>query len=329
MLPRCFPGAPLMLTVLLVAWLAPRSECLSCDECAAGEFKDKSDTCVACPSGFFQDKQNQTECDACPIGWKSQNLNQSRACTKCPSGKHTNGADKKATCQLCPEYQWSESSWKVTHCKDCPAGYSTWGKIRNWCVHCPKGRFNNKTKSICEFCPSGFFQDRNASTKCKECDGSSYSDSIETTKPCEKCPAGYYILPGSKKTKCEGCERGFYSSKIGAQTEWPCFACMTRPVFKNSSMNPRISTSGRFITSSLSPSQLWFKGKETSWSYIGFPFVSFIERTPKDPIKRNYTIFPRGQYRFADEDWSEHSKLQPNETKEGCKYCPADDNFDI
>jgi hypothetical protein len=104
---------------------------------------------------------------------------------------------------------------------------------------------------------------------------------------------------------------------------------MTRPVFKNSSMNPRISTSGRFITSSLRKSQLWGKGKETSWSYIGFPFVSFIERTPKDPIKRNYTIFPRGQYRFADEDWSEHSKLQPNETKEGCKYCPADHKLDI
>ena len=40
----------------------------------------KHRNCLACPSGFYQAKEQESECEKCPAGWSSQNDEGSKAC---------------------------------------------------------------------------------------------------------------------------------------------------------------------------------------------------------------------------------------------------------
>ena len=40
----------------------------------------KHRNCLACPSGFYQAKEQESKCEICPAGWSSQNDEGSKAC---------------------------------------------------------------------------------------------------------------------------------------------------------------------------------------------------------------------------------------------------------
>ena len=99
--------------------------------------------------------------------------------------------------------------------------------------------------------------------------------------------------------------RVLLENAIGAKTDWPCFACMTRPVFKGSSSNPDPGPEKSLLR----------KTGPTSWGYRDDGFVPPIERSPR-------MIDGEKPFRYEDESWSDSAETQPDETAAGCRYCP-------
>ena len=181
-----------------------------CSVCGFSKYQEQDDqlgaTCLPCPINTYQaddgkafvNHDNKTEdCIKCPDSLFSKVGDQ--GCSACAAGQ-TAGND---SCVNCPVGQVSSSNTDLK-CKDCDAGYYQSEKGLPLCIRCIPGRYQNSAGEI----------------KCKACLRGRYDKKgilFVRTEPdvsCEKCPIGYYQIPGGH-TFCLPCLTGKYQDKIG------------------------------------------------------------------------------------------------------------------
>ena len=185
----------------------------SCDSCFSGEYSDPgSTTCSKCPPGKFSshdDEDFHDGCKDCVAGKYSADL-AAVACDSCQSGRYSTGGD--TVCAECSvgKYQDFEES---TQCKECDAGKYADELALTACKACPPGSQSNPSDGMdmasCTFCPNGTrVNEVENPTGCDECDPGKYSSTGATS--CPSCPAGKFSGPASKT--CISCQAGEYSA---------------------------------------------------------------------------------------------------------------------
>lgn len=243
--------------VFLIDTVKRSVECNSEPSCPKGEFALKGaecysqrKTCKTCPMDYFNDQENQLQCQSCAPG-KTTFSCGSQTCEPCDEGYSMSATTGK--CYKCSagkymnikSYDWS------------PAYAATRAAIeKNTCKMCAKGQYNDKPmQSSCQPCPQGRYSNTEGSSKCKKCgksngkytyankeigadgcadcldnpmdadcpNGSPYLDPKqcgEKQVQCHPCPTGTY-LPVNMGT-CLACTKGSYSGVPGAVACDPC-----------------------------------------------------------------------------------------------------------
>ena len=158
----------------------------------AGTFASSSATCgSSCAAGEF---------GACSIVTGAPNCfaNCDSACNKCPLGHFSAalGATSQETCQLCGAGQ-AASEIGSTICSSCQAGrYAA-----NSSMDVGGGQKDQVVSGAtsCNRCPSGFISTTPSAIVCQECPEG--SDSSMGASVCDLAAKGYYLDPGSGKSK--------------------------------------------------------------------------------------------------------------------------------
>jgi Tyrosine-protein kinase ephrin type A/B receptor-like/Regulator of chromosome condensation (RCC1) repeat len=208
---------------------------------AEGAFSPTS--CLACPSGSFNDLKGQTRlgCQLCSVG-RASNLEGEASpsacgeclpgfyaaspgqaqCSKCSAGRFSSekGATSSSACQPCPRgtYSASEGAHNSSVCQPCRDGFTTVidGATRaedcnlDMKRNCPSGHGFSSLIGACERCPPGY---------------------TGTTGElgCSPCRAGTYLPSGSTGKRssdaCLQCPRGRFSTVVGASNASVCLQC--------------------------------------------------------------------------------------------------------
>ena len=157
----------------------------------------KAECEIACPSGFYTDSTNDSECKPCPPNfncanerpltqcspgqWSSEGVS---GCESCPAGFICTGSSNPQYCSLL-NGQIPNADSSATACIDCPAGQHCWitssGVIQQ--DPCATGFESPAGESICT-------QIANRG----DCSSTQYFD--ESIPGCTTCPTGKYCVDG-------------------------------------------------------------------------------------------------------------------------------------
>ena len=224
----------------------PNTKGITCLECGTGFFSfdpvetGNFSTCTDCPGGYYNDKEGQSICLLCPMGWTT-NI-RSPVCSACKPGQY--GVDAAAAaaapapgCQSCPAgfSQQSETNTMCDlcaagmfsmvgrpSCTRCPAGWSSLPEEnqRSSCIACPSGYQSSASSADCAVCPAGFasasqsetcfqcevgqYQNDSAADACIRCETSDrlYQDEVNATS-CKQCPIGKFVSLGRNSVTCQ------------------------------------------------------------------------------------------------------------------------------
>ena len=178
------------------------------------EFSHDSQQCKPCdPVSEYIDNPNVHRCETCPKGLICEGTGRYDRrvpgstwqadggvlkLKSCPDGylAVTEGNDADQECALCPAGHECTAQ-PCTQCTPCKPGYYKEFAGTELCSSCPRGTYNNETKSAsesqCLACFQGATTDQEASTsfsQCK-CPPETYlSESSDKALSCKTCPAG-------------------------------------------------------------------------------------------------------------------------------------------
>ncbi|KAJ6231505.1 cell surface glycoprotein (s-layer protein)-like protein [Anaeramoeba flamelloides] len=187
------------------------SECFHCVPGTYTTIQGSTDqsSCIACPQGTYSiQKRNEKNilfntCQKCPQGSYNpySGITSSDFCLVCPAGTYNDkeGATSYSDCRSCPDYQVSNGTG-ATECWDCDLGYET-DIDNNYCKPCGRGSYRDTKISTCKKCVNGEFNNKEGMTFCYKCNlpdgckgGNECSEHRDTSKQCETCQDGYYML---------------------------------------------------------------------------------------------------------------------------------------
>ncbi|TSQ58043.1 Sodium channel subunit beta-3 [Bagarius yarrelli] len=195
--------------------ISPTAPCSQGYWCPPGQTKDLALPCplghqcplgssapVLCPSGTYQDKQQQANCTVCEEGFycdESFGANNVSALQSCPKGYYCPKGTRYATQFPCPAgtYNPKEGMNSLISCLLCPAGH-----------YCP---FVGLAEPA-GLCKSGYW-----------CKIGSHSASPSAGALGSLCPLGHYCPKGTlsnstgqrSEDECQPCPEGFYCASIG------------------------------------------------------------------------------------------------------------------
>ena len=191
-------------------------------------------TRCACKSGYYWDG---TGCTGCPVGtYKyivTTNDVGSQSCQACPDGYY-NDVIGSNTCTACPAGTHSATpSTSVNNCEQCVNKYSVEGSTTCFDT-CPPGSYQTKeatatTGGVCIKCAAGTYYDTTTAA-CLPCATGKVSAAGATTCG-TSCPAGTRLMAGT--SVCYPCRVGQYNPLAGQNNQTP-FVCKDCPVGQTS-----------------------------------------------------------------------------------------------
>ncbi|KAM8904697.1 uncharacterized protein AB9W97_008232 isoform 6-T6 [Spinachia spinachia] len=238
-------------------WCPPGQTVATALPCPSSHFCPQgSATPVPCPSGTYQDREQQSACAVCEAGYycdlRLSNVSILRRCPKghyCPAGtalpnpcpigsfnprermQSIAGCTPCAAGQYCPSVGLSEPAGS------CNAGY--------WCRGaasspspldgasgslCPPGQYCPTGTTAPMACPQGSWSNTSGLRNredCASCLGGFYCNSVGLTKPSGPCAGGYYCVEGAvTSAPTDGvtggpCPEGYYCPE-GTVLPVPC-----------------------------------------------------------------------------------------------------------
>ena len=210
-----------------------------CGECPAGWFSKYGKMfanwlptngkwvkqCSHCPSGYHQDKAQQSLCLPCFPGQYNDDSKQTE-CKNCVAGKYTNTSQLKE-CYFCPiGYQQPDTSQTV--CLGCSPGKFSDQTSATSCKECVVGRYQIESgQDGCHDCPSGRTTTAAGTPRCDLCSPGKHGDpdgdneDVNGEIPCLECLVGMFA-DSSNKEVCKDCPIGFYQNEIGKSMCFPC-----------------------------------------------------------------------------------------------------------
>ena len=194
----------------------------TCQDCVAGKYS------------FTRAAASYAYCLLCPIGKIStiSGASSSLSCLSCARGRFIQNLQNVLNqCQLCPQGSWSSDLNRVGSCHSClPGKYGNEvGAVRErQCVKCPFSTFNPNSSSIdidqCQVCPNNVKTVIGGLVSEEEC---MMYDSARNYNPNSipsilyGCNAGYYLLADF----CIACPAGTYSARQTRGSIETCIKC--------------------------------------------------------------------------------------------------------
>jgi hypothetical protein len=231
-------------------YLSNVNTCLQIPVCGAGSFFNiTSAACHLCAVDTYQSSSNNAKqsCDACTIGYNTNNQIGASTCGYCSNGYYSSASETctripvcgvgnyfnltNFICQNCDfdTYQASPTS-QVTLCPQCPVGYTTSNKTAqsscrdcavnyymsptNTCSQipvCGPGSYFNITQNACQFCEKDYYQCKNDPvTTCKACTAGYTTNGDIGQSKCNYCAPSYYHIESGKCASILICGQGSY-----------------------------------------------------------------------------------------------------------------------
>ena len=174
---------------------------------------------VACPPGFYSNRNGSVSCIVCSPGRFSAATGQIE-CLKCREGRYQS-LEGNSTCDACPEGYGNKKSGSATCIATppgsyvnatnatvpCEAGFKCEGGAHGR-VACPKGKYATNPGGVsCFGCSPGRYADTEATIKCKSC-ASGFYQTEEGQRECSPCREGTYSASGA--SECTQCDLGKY-----------------------------------------------------------------------------------------------------------------------
>ncbi|KFM58062.1 Sushi, von Willebrand factor type A, EGF and pentraxin domain-containing protein 1, partial [Stegodyphus mimosarum] len=147
-----------------------------CLHCPAGTHASKTNECIVCPRGFYQDLVRQGSCKRCPDSmYTRQEGSKSRNDCIPVCGYGTYSPTGLVPCLQCPSNTFSSLPPRdgFKECQRCPANtvtYAPGSKLLDDCrAQCPPGTYSETGLEPCAPCPTNYFQPLEGQTSCIEC----------------------------------------------------------------------------------------------------------------------------------------------------------------
>ena len=135
----------------------------------------------------------ESDCEACPQGWKRGEIDSPDSCQQCILGQ-TTASSSAPSCSLCDVGKYGTSRGV---CADCKNGTYTDNKGETFCQNCINGEVN-EMKSSCQKC--GLGKHGFGVGRCVSCENGQVQDRKGKSE-CTKCPNSK--IPNAAKTGCE------------------------------------------------------------------------------------------------------------------------------
>jgi len=204
--PECIPGK-----------YASTTARASCTVCGFGQYTPNNSSCVACPTGFYNNQQEQSTCVGCASG-RYASREGSAECANCTAGYFTSTTNR-SSCDPCPAGHYSAAG--ASACIACVAGKYQASTSQTACLNCPAGEYSDgSAATICTKCVAGEFNPNTTKTACSKCDAGRYS-TFEGSVACQPCLSGTYA-PTSGLIVCANCPAGTNASSTGSSS---CAVC--------------------------------------------------------------------------------------------------------
>ncbi|OWF52623.1 Fibropellin-1 [Mizuhopecten yessoensis] len=223
--------------------------------CYNGTFRNKSNSCEDCATGYYQDENFKDECKKCPSSESTRNMgsNSSSQCEfVCGAGEEIITGQRK--CKQCDRrfYHTGDHPDIFDPCSECPTNKTTevtGSTHRENCTIeiCAMGQEVNSSGDSCIDCPYNTFQDKDVPTshqRCVQCSGSkatkymktiSFSDCLfycplagtqdDGNGNCMSCPRGTFRSVDDHSTAflpCENCTAGKTTETTGSMSSHNC-----------------------------------------------------------------------------------------------------------
>jgi hypothetical protein len=211
-----------------------KSATRSCDECPTGHVQPNKGEwmCNACEGGQFQDTKAQLTCKTCdytcPTG--EQHLgcggSENGGCQQCTPGRHKEGANEKNDLQLCTDC--APGTFHPEHgastCKSCISGRYQPSSKQTSCRDCLKiaatckiGEYHSGCGSdkpgTCPECDAGTFKANAGAGSCSDCAAGRFQDT-PGKGDCKDCVGPLFFQPLTGQKTCRTCN---YKCPIGKE----------------------------------------------------------------------------------------------------------------
>jgi len=195
-------------------------------------------SCLACPSGQYQEHSNftGTQCRSCSVGMFVKNATASK-CEGCKSGRYFNidtnenvstcDICKRTSCLACPSGRYQENSnFTGTMCWNCSIGMFARNATASSCTDCANGKYQGKMVNDeydCNDCSVGMFARNATASSCNDCANGKYQGKMVNSEyDCKSCSVGMFA---KNATVCIGCSVGRHFNLDANENLEVCHIC--------------------------------------------------------------------------------------------------------